>query len=187
MRRRFHEQIELLGTGIKYTRAKSGNVAAGMPEACDNPQPHRVAGLNHDNRSFSGCVLCRHGRPCVCDHDQVNLSSDELRRKAGQAVRIAFRRVEFETDVLTIGISEPAQCLSERLRYDPLAAVEQQANRRRFLLLCLATVRQSDGSGNHDEEMTPLHSMISLARAGLQRSAAVKSPVAVGDKRQLTI
>ena len=56
------------------------------------------------------------GRPC--DHDQINLKTNQVRRKLRQALRLSLRKSVLDGDILSLNPSKLAQLLQERLHED---------------------------------------------------------------------
>ena len=56
------------------------------------------------------------GRPC--DHDQINLKTNQVRRKLRQALRLLLGKPVLDGDIFSLNPSKLAQLLPERLHED---------------------------------------------------------------------
>ena len=56
------------------------------------------------------------GRPC--DHDQINLKTNQVRRKLRQALRLSLRKSVLDGEILSLDPAKLAQLLQERLHED---------------------------------------------------------------------
>ena len=56
------------------------------------------------------------GRPC--DHDQINLKTNQVRRKLRQALRLLLCKSVLDGDILSLNPAKLAQLLPERLHED---------------------------------------------------------------------
>ena len=53
-----------------------------------------------------------------CDHDQINLKTNQVRRKLRQALRLLLGKSVLDGDILSLNPSKLAQLLPERLHED---------------------------------------------------------------------
>ena len=63
-------------------------------------------------------LLAANAAGVACDHDQINLKTNQVRRKLRQALRLLLCKPVLDGDILSLNPSKLAQLLPERLHED---------------------------------------------------------------------
>jgi hypothetical protein len=105
---------ELQAFGHAATRHKSGyacQVPPGMREALGEANPHRIGNVEHHNRDFSRCILCRPHRLRGSRDDKVGLRLNEFLGQLRQPLKSRRGGLAIDQDRAALNPPQLAQLI----------------------------------------------------------------------------
>ena len=79
---------------------------------------HGVPNLRNHDGYGTGCSLRRQRRWSSCDHDQINLKTNQVRRKLRQALILLLGKPVLDGDIFSLDPAKLSHLLPERVHED---------------------------------------------------------------------
>ena len=152
----------------------------GRARLATKPCTHGVPNARHHDGDGSSRSLRRQRRWSSCDHDQINLKTNQVRRKLRQALILLLGKPVLDGDILSLDPAKLAQLLPERLQEDRAtgsSAIIQETYAEDFSCLLRVTWingRQKQGCKYEDKKFVS-HRSSDACSALTVRTAAMNS------------
>src|SRR5262249_38348824 len=179
----FAQQLDALARKLVLLHGNARDVAAGTVEARDKAGANRVGHQGHD-RNRRGHLLCSERHIGCRSSDEIDLHPDEFGDNLGGAVGASFRKPILEGDGEAFDPAEFAQTVHQGGK--PLAegrarAWYEHADERLFrgLLGARRERPRRCRAAEQRDELAPLHSITSSARASSEAGTVSPSAFAV--------
>ena len=189
MRGRQHlsNQFYAFATEFRVHPGHAGDVSARPVEAVDKSVGDRISGKRHDDRS----VMCR----CLCSqrgrrepsHDEIDIEPHQLSSQFGEAAHLSVVRSKFVSNAPPLNVTRLAHRIPEKppKLLPARSPNHQNADYRHNRLLRVRRERpRRRRAAKHRDEVAPLHSITSSARASTD--VGMSSPSAFGALRLIT-
>src|SRR5437588_9919008 len=111
----FLEQLQTFCAELRIEDRSSGNIAAWVSRAGDEPGSHGINSGRVDDRDGRGRVLGGQGRGRCDDYDDVNLQSNHLGCKLLESLHVALCIPALNDEVLPLLVPELPEALEQRV------------------------------------------------------------------------
>src|SRR5215510_5822345 len=153
------EQLQPLADEFLRDNGEARDIAARPPKAGDESARNRITDRSEDDGKGRGRLLGGEGGGCVCDHDDINLESNEVGHESGEPLEVPPVTSVFDHDVAALDITEITQSLAEGLALEDASGPAPQVAYASDLgrLLALRGERRKNTESEHDREPDPPH------------------------------
>ena len=176
------QEFQPLCRQLATEKIDPGQVAARPGEAGDKTEPDRVFAGDEDDGDRRGCRLGRQRDGSTADRgDHGDLPANQIGRQRRQPIDLILGPAVFDRHVLALdkarflqALAKSAQTVRERVRR---CGVEEPDHRHRRLLRARRERPRRRRAAEQRDELAPLHSITSSARAssvgGMSRPSAL--------------
>src|SRR2546422_1356147 len=180
------EQFQLFSDYLGGQVGQACDVSTRPREAGDEPTPHRIASIRHDNGDRPSSLLGCKGRVRSWRYDHGNVETDEVGREVRESLILSFRGSVLERYVLALHVAEFSEPLGEcPPETRTLRVGERDIPQNTYPIhlprqLCLGSERRGEETEGSSDECSPVHySISSSARASTEGGMVRRNALAV--------